>query len=218
MRFEDIKNLFPQAKYYKLKKRPAKSMLQIEKMEDYFQLTQRVGYFEIRIEKEAASQLFLESLVESYLHSVHPGIGPQHPLSLKFLDFVNEHMPDELRLILETESITFIDLYGIDLDVMFEDERDGTFLSDETFEQGLNIMSDIFETYKKDLDKQAEERENEINVFILSFKDEYLQLKSKADKEDFIKKVQVELKKKFNIDSRSDYRVSKASIRILYGE
>ena len=50
----------------------------------------------------------------------------------------------------------------------------------------------------------------------MSYKEEYLQAETKTAKEEIIKKVQMELKNKFNLDGRSDDRAKKIAIKTLY--
>lgn len=64
MKISDIRKNYPNIKYYKLKKCPNKSMLEIEKINDFFELTNLVGYFESEINGEDASESILGSLIE----------------------------------------------------------------------------------------------------------------------------------------------------------
>lgn len=218
MKISDIQKNYPDKKYYKLKKCPNKSMLVIEKITDFFELTNLVGYFESEISGKDASDSILDSIIESYLVSVYSWIDTRNPIYKDFVAYVNQHISNKLKSIVNADTYTITNLYGIDIDIMYEDEGSSFIITEEEFQEGIVEVCKIFTMYNEERERKIETRQNEIEQCILSFKNEYLQLKTKIDKEDFIKKVQVELKKQFDTDGRSDYRVTKAFIKKIYEE
>ena len=218
MEISDIRKNYPNKKYYKLKKCPNKSMLEIDKINDFFELTNLVGYFESKISGEDASDSILSTLIESYLVSIYSWIDMRNPIYKDFFAYVNENISNKLQSIIRADTYTVTKLYGIDIDIMYEDEEGHSFISEEKFHEGMAEISKIFTMYNEERERKIKTRQNEIERCILSFKNEYLQLKTKVDKEEFIKRVQVELKKQFDIDGRNDYRVTKAFIKKMYEE
>ena len=218
MNISDIQKNYPNKKYYKLRKCPNKSMLEIEKIADFFELTNLVGYFESQISGKDASDSILDSIIEAYLVSVYSWIDTRNPIYKDFVAYVNEHISNKLRYIVRADTYTITNLYGIGIDIMYEDEASGSMISEEEFKEGMAEVSKIFTMYNEERERKQEMRQNEIEKCILRFKNEYLQLKTKTDKEEFIKKVQVELKKIFDADGRSDYRFTKAFNKKMYEE
>lgn len=218
MTIKEIQNKYPEKKYYRLKIAPNnRSMFIMEKLEDFFELVDLVGYVESEVDGIEASEANLEMLVVSYLSSFYPYnpyISMRDPRVEIFLNYVNENMSNTLQLIIQAESYTTTNLFGINTDIMFEDTKSS--MPEDKFEQGMTEVGKLYEKYKEGLDKNKKTRENDIRNCILNYKEKYLQLQSKADKEELIKVVQLELKEKFGISGRNDSRVSKIAIKKMY--
>lgn len=218
MKITEIQQKYPNAKYYKLKRAPGKTMLVIERIEDFFNLSDTIGYFELEVDETEASDTLLESLIETYLHSKGSWVDLRNPVLMQWINYVKDNLSDELKSLIKVKSYTLTDLFAIDLGIMYEDSNDSLFISDEKFTQGLFEIDKIFSRRKDELNKIEEEHNREIINFILQFKDKYLGKQTKREKDELIQMIQAELKIKFNLDARGDYRASKVYIKNLYDE
>lgn len=221
MRVADLKEKYPNVKFYELKQNLNKNYLVLKKVEDFIDIVKIVGYTEVEINEKEARDRILMGLVESYVDNLkYPGyISNISRLSIEvFLDFINKNLTKNLKKIIENRGYTITNLYGIDIAVMYEDEDSGAIISEEDFDSGLNEIDKLYKIYKKDLDKQKENREKDVHNCILNFKEMYLQAETKVKKDDIVKRVQYELRKKFNMDGRSDPEACKAAIIKLFEE
>ncbi len=221
MRIADLKEKYPNVKFYELKQNLNNNYLVLKKIEDFIDIVKIVGYTEVEINEKEARDRILMGLVESYADNLkYPGyINNISRLSIEvFLDFINKNITKNLKKIIENRGYTITNLYGIDIAVMYEDKDSGTIISEEDFDSGLNEIDKLYEIYKKDLDKQKENREKDVHNCILNFKEMYLHAETKVRKDDIVKRVQYELRNKFNMDARSDPEASKAAIIKLFEE
>lgn len=223
MKITEIQQKYPHAKYYKLKDFPNKAKFVIEKIEDFFDLTDIIGYYELQIGEDEASDIVLESLIEAYSQSKDSWNNLETLLFKELFNYVKDNMSNKLRSIIKVKSYTITSLFGINLDIMFEDSNDCTIISDEKFRQGLFEIDKIYMRRKEEFNKREEElnkikeaRTKEIENYILQFKAKYLEKQTKKDKEEWIQMVQLELKNKLNVDARGDYRASKTYIKKLF--
>lgn len=221
MRIADLKEKYPNVKFYELKQNLNNNYLVLKKIEDFIDIVKIVGYTEVEINEKEARDRILMGLVESYADNLkYPGyINNISRLSIEvFLDFINKNITKNLKKIIENRGYTITNLYGIDIAVMYEDKDSGAIISEEDFDSGLNEIDKLYKIYKKDLDKQKENREKDVHNCILNFKEMYLHAETKVRKDDIVKRVQYELRNKFNMDARSDPEASKAAIIKLFEE
>lgn len=221
MRIADLKEKYPNVKFYELKQNLNNNYLVLKKIEDFIDIVKIVGYTEVEINEKEARDRILMGLVESYADNLkYPGyINNISRLSIEvFLDFINKNITKNLKKIIENRGYTITNLYGIDIAVMYEDKDSGAIISEEDFDSGLNEIDKLYKIYKKYLDKQKENREKDVHNCILNFKEMYLHAETKVRKDDIVKRVQYELRNKFNMDARSDPEASKAAIIKLFEE
>lgn len=221
MRIADLKEKYPNVKFYELKQNLNKNYLVLKKIEDFIDIVKIVGYTEVEIDEKEACDRILMGLVESYVDNLkYPGyINNISRLSIEvFLDFIKKNITKNLKKIIENKGYTITNLFGIDIAVMYEDEDGGAIISEEDFNSGLNEIDKLYKIYKKDLEKQKENREKDVHNCILNFKEMYLHAETKVRKDDIVKRVQYELRNKFNMDARSDPEASKAAIIKLFEE
>lgn len=221
MRIADLKEKYPNVKFYELKQNLNNNYLVLKKIEDFIDIVKIVGYTEVEINEKEARDRILMGLVESYADNLkYPGyINNISRLSIEvFLDFINKNITKNLKKIIENRGYTITNLYGIDIAVMYEDKDSGAIISEEDFDSGLNEIDKLYKIYEKDLDKQKENREKDVHNCILNFKEMYLHAETKVRKDDIVKRVQYELRNKFNMDARSDPEASKAAIIKLFEE
>ena len=222
MRISDLEKKYPNIKFYKLKQAPRRDFFMVEKIEDFAELVSVAGYIEIEINEEDARDDHLRDLTKAYIENmIYPRrIGTVFEGQvLIFFEYVKKNMSSELLQIIEGKShtVTNLYLYGIDTPIMFGDEEeDCKLLSEDELDKGISEIEKIYNKYNGSLKKEQEKRDKEIIDCILSYKEEYLQKKTKTAKEEIIKKVQMELKNKFNLDGRSDDRAKKIAIKTLY--
>ncbi|HIX07978.1 MAG TPA: hypothetical protein H9741_05880, partial [Candidatus Borkfalkia faecipullorum] len=180
------------------------------------------GYVEIEINEEEARNNLLGKMMRSYIENIlYPrGIDTVSKVWLVTLfEYVKENISIKLKNLIENiaHTVTNLYLYGIDAPIMFGDEEeDCNLLSEDELEKGIAEIEKIYNKYNSSLKKEQEKRDKEIIDCILSYKEEYLQAETKTAKEEIIKKVQLELKNKFNLDGRSDNRAKKIAIKELY--
>ena len=231
MNITEIRRKYPNVKFYKVKKTPIQSMFVMERLEDFFDLCQNVAYTEIYIDNDTARESILKSLVGIYFENVDPDVSIYKKFDIEFSNYLNENMSGYLNELLENKEHTLITLYGINMDIMYEVDEDFN-ISEAEFSMGLKEIDKIYQQYAREKKKIEEEmelervekearirnRDNDIREYILSYKEKYRQLKTKVEKEDLIKMLQLELKNKFNVDGRNDYRVSKIAIKKIYEE
>lgn len=216
MNIEEIRQQYPNIKFYKLKKPSLQNMFEIEKLEDFFELTKIVGYTENHVDEDSASFMALKLLTDSYLEARNPEYTQLLHYN-PFFEFLRGNRSDCLNKIISRKSYTVTFLYALDINIMFQEES-GLNISEEEFELGLLEIDKMYKSYSKELIKEEEKRNKDINTCILSYKEQYQQAKSKTEKEGVIRRVQLELKMRFKIDGRNDYRASKISIQTLYEE
>lgn len=221
MRIADLKEKYPNVKFYELKQNLNKNYLVLKKIEDFIDIVKIVGYTEVEIDEKEACDRILMGLVESYVDNLkYPGyINNISRLSIEvFLDFIKKNITKNLKKIIENKGYTITNLFGIDIAVMYEDEDGGAIISEEDFNSGLNEIDKLYKIYKKDLDKQKENHEKDVHNYILNFKETYLRAETKVKKDEILKSIQYELRKKFNMDARSDPEATKAAIIKLFEE
>ena len=97
MKITEIQQKYPNAKYYKLKRAPEKTMLVIERIEDFFNLSDTIGYFELEVDETEASDTLLESLIETYLHSKGSWVDLRNPVLMQWINYVKDNLSDELK-------------------------------------------------------------------------------------------------------------------------
>lgn len=216
MNIEKLKQKYPNNRFYKLRTTPSQNMFEIEKIEDFFELVKNVGYTETQVDENSASFIALKLLIDTYLEAKNPEYTRLLHYN-PFCEYVRENKTDILNEIVEKKSYVVTVLYGIDVNVMYQGES-GLDISENEFELGLAEIDKLYKEYSTTLKKAEEKRNKDINTCILNYKEQYLQSKSKVEKEGIIKKVQLELKMKFKIDGRNDYRASKIAIQTLYEE
>ena len=216
MNIEKLKQKYPNNRFYKLRTTPSQNMFEIEKIEDFFELAKNVGYTETQVDENSASFIALKLLIDTYLEAKNPEYTRLLHYN-PFCEYVRENKTDILNEIVEKKSYVVTVLYGIDVNVMYQGES-GLDISENEFELGLAEIDKLYKEYSTTLKKAEEKRNKDINTCILNYKEQYLQSKSKVEKEGIIKKVQLELKMKFKIDGRNDYRASKIAIQTLYEE
>ena len=222
MRISDLEKKYPNIKFYKLKQKPQREFFIVEKLEDFAELVSVAGYVEIEINEEEARNNLLGKMMRSYIENIlYPrGIDTVSKVWLVTLfEYVKENISIKLKNLIENiaHTVTNLYLYGIDAPIMFGDEEeDCNLLSEDELEKGIAEIEKIYNKYNSSLKKEQEKRDKEIIDCILSYKEEYLQAETKTAKEEIIKKVQMELKNKFNLDGRSDDRAKKIAIKTLY--
>ena len=216
MNIEKLKQKYPNIRFYKLRTMPSQNMFEIEKIEDFFELVKIVGYTETQVDENSASFIALKLLTDTYLEAKNPEYTQLLHYN-PFCEYVREHKTEILNKILEGKSYVVTILYGIDINVMFHEPSDPAQPENE-FDLGLAEIDKLYKDYSTELSKAEEKRNKEINTCILNYKEQYLQTKTKVEKEEIIRKVQLELKMKFKIDGRNDYRASKIAIQALYEE
>lgn len=151
MKITEIQQKYPNAKYYKLKRAPEKTMLVIERIEEFFKLSDTIGYFEIEVDEAEASDTLLETLIEAYLRSKGSWVDLRNPLLMQWINYVKDNLSDELKSLIKVKSYTLTDLFAIDLGIMYEDSNDSLIISDEKFTQGLLEIDKIFTRRKDEL-------------------------------------------------------------------
>lgn len=222
MRISDLEKKYPNIKFYKLKQKPQREFFIVEKLEDFAELVSVAGYVEIEINEEEARNNLLGKMMRSYIENIlYPrGIDTVSKVWLVTLfEYVKENISIKLKNLIENiaHTVTNLYLYGIDAPIMFGDEEeDCNLLSEDELDKGISEIEKIYNKYNGSLKKEQEKRDKEIIDCILSYKEEYLQAETKTAKEEIIKKVQLELKNKFNLDGRSDNRAKKIAIKELY--
>ena len=222
MRISDLEKKYPNIKFYKLKQKPQREFFIVEKLEDFAELLSVAGYVEIEIIEEEARNNLLGKMMRSYIENIlYPrGIDTVSKVWLVTLfEYVKENISIKLKNLIENiaHTVTNLYLYGIDAPIMFGDEEeDCNLLSEDELDKGISEIEKIYNKYNGSLKKEQEKRDKEIIDCILSYKEEYLQAETKTAKEEIIKKVQLELKNKFNLDGRSDNRAKKIAIKELY--
>ena len=214
MDIEKLKQKYPNVRFYKLRANPSQNMFEIERFDDFFELAKIVGYTETQVDENSASFIALKLLTDTYLEAKNPEYTQLLHYD-PFCEYVRENKTDILNRIVEKKSYIVTILYGIDINVMFHEESDLD-ISENEFELGLAEIDKLYKEYRAELIKAEEKKKKDINACILNYKERYLQSKSKAEKEEIIRKVQLELKMKFKIDGRNDYRASKIAIQTLY--
>lgn len=222
MRISDLEKKYPNIKFYKLKLKPQRNFYIVEKIEDFAELVSVAGYVEIEINEEDARNDLLVRLISAYIENM---IYPRsidtvsRNLLVSFFEYVKENMSIKLKNLIEniTHTVTNLYLYGIDAPIMFGDEEeDSNLLSEDEYDKGIGEIEKIYNKYNSSLKKEQEDHDKEINDCILSYKEEYLQAETKTAKDEILKKVKMELKRKFNLDGRGDDRAKKIAIKMLY--
>ena len=222
MRISDLEKKYPNIKFYKLKQAPRREFFMVEKIEDFAELVSVAGYVEIEINEEDARDDHLRELTKIYIENmIYPRrIGTVFEGQvLIFFEYIKENMSSELLQIIGSKShtVTNLYLYGIDAPIMFGDEEeDSNLLSEDEIDKGIDEIDKIYNKYNSSLKKEQEDHDKEINDCILSYKEEYLQAETKTAKDEILKKVKMELKRKFNLDGRGDDRAKKIAIKMLY--
>lgn len=230
MKIAQLKNDYPNIRFYELKEAPTISRPLMKNLEDFLDIVHLVGYVEILITKEEARETYLDFLVDLCLQNIlkEENLSNKHSALMynykaikeNFISFMEESCADELEKLISSKAYTLVELYGIDCNIGYieDDIKDNSNL-----ECDLQEIDDLFKKYKQKLtDEQQKEankqkeRNNEIISLIMSYKEEYLKSRTKAEKENIIKKVKLHLKNEFGLDSRGDTRASKVFIEMQY--
>ena len=106
---------------------------------------------------------------------------------------------------------------------MFYHDEGDEFPEEEQFEIACLELPQLYDAYLKHLEDEKQQQiwayhseqekyTNEIKALILNFKEMYEKAESKKEKEEIVRKIQLELFDKKNLDARSDRRASKVFI------
>lgn len=215
MKISDLKKDYPQIRFYELIEYPRTNIPLIKRMEDFLELTKIVGYKEFETSKEEASEIYLNIAVDLYL-KISPNekyLSFNYPEKDSFMEFINENFTKSLKKLITCESYTTLSLYGIDISVGFEEDYP---YANANFDDILAELDNLHKRYEQKLSDMKEEWNTKIISCIMSYKEKYLNSTTKSEQDEIIRRVQLELKDKFGLDSRSDSRAKKIFIKTQY--
>lgn len=208
MNINEIKNRFPSTRFYKLREEPEKEFLKLDHIDDLTDLTSKIGYFEVRIESEEVSELNLKSVIQVYSQNL------SFSDRIEFINYLDENKSKQLKDLCHSPGYTSIRLYGLDIDVMYDDEESGIdFVDVVLVEKELDLLYRIF-CEKKENDLKT--REQEVSNLIESYKTKYMLANSNKDREEVVKTVQLTLREKFGLDGRADPKYTKLSLKLYF--
>ena len=208
MNIKELKKKYPKVEFYKLKKTPDNNPFTLNNLDDFFKLATKVVYFEEYIDTETASYANYKSVLNVFVGTL--------PYSEKyeFEEYVKEYAFDELIKMCKCDGYDTITLYGLEVDVMYEDEEYGLDALD--VRKVFDKLKELYRVYSSEKKNQSELKKQEIQNLIDSYSEKYANASSKSARENIITEIQLILKDRYGLDGRSDSRASKASLRMNY--
>ena len=223
MRIEERKDKYPDVEFYELKKEPEKNKLELLNIEDVFRINKErktILYYENYYDEDTVRRIHLYLVCDMFVNQL-----PEKPVLFDtngFVDFCLENLTERLRELIKGESYASLDLYECQSGVFYHDEGD-EFPEEEQFEIACLELPQLYDAYLKHLEDEKQQQiwayhseqekyTNEIKALILNFKEMYEKAESKKEKEEIVRKIQLELFDKKNLDARSDRRASKVFI------
>ena len=208
MTINELKRKYPSARFFKMKKMPDSGAVSLESLDDVMELASLFGYMEDVIDSESASELMWESLLRLYTREL--SFEERHA----FMSYARENITPKLKKICDRDGYTVVTLYGIDCNVMYEEDHDS--LEQSVLDEALAELNKLRDRRYRMLEDEQNQRDEAIEQVIDGYCEEYSEAVTKKDKEDVIRKVQLKLKVEFNLDGRSDSRASKIYLKMRY--
>ena len=204
-----LKKKYPEVEFFEMKNSPRKEFIQLSNFEDFIKLNKRVGYVKEKVDAETVSDMNLQSLLSTYCD------GLPYRYRNDFRDYICVDVPSKIEEICRGRDCVEFSFYGFDIDVMYSDDENCR-LTFERFKEAKEELDVIYEAYILEREREIEERNSEISELIDSYKEKYYNAHSKTEKSNIISQVQMLLKENYGLDGRSDYRSSKAYLKMKY--
>lgn len=191
---------------------PVNSFFELRNLEDFFKLTQKVGFEIIETDAEETQNRAINFCVDAFYKTLMV-----YYEKAMFLDYLYEYIANNkncaLKKLFPLRQYTKLTLYSLESNILYcADEPP---YSSEIFDEGINEIEKIYNKFENSLKEKQENKKLEIQNYILTYKPQYEQLESKSKKDDLIKQIQFKLRENFNLDYRSDPISSKIGIKNL---
>ena len=215
MEIKELKRKYPKNEFYQLKAYPQCQYPKLENLEDMLSLSKKVGYIEVTLTAEETSDVNYTCVIETFLNKLQEkrvNVEKYHA----FRRFLNNDLDITNRLqgLCKSKGWSSLALFGLDFNVMYEEEKSGEGLFDEDIV--LKELDNIFEIWSANSEKSEKEQDKNIHDIILCEKERYMQASTMKEQEMIIREVQMKIKLKYNIDGRQDIRANKAYIKAIY--
>ena len=207
MKITELQKTYPHIKFYELTSGSNKAFLSMKKLEDFLDIVKIVGYIEIEVSGEEASEIALESVIQSYCSEKKLYNSRYRD---EFVEFVEDNLTKKLEKLTTCREYTFLELYGLDFNVMYTEDH---FMSQVDYNSAKEELNHIYETFQAKLVEQKKKFDENVKACILGYKDEYNQARNETAKKEIVKKVQLDLKLKYGLDAHSDYRATAICIK-----
>ena len=212
-----IQNLIennPEVEFYELKVEPNDQAPCLARMEDVFCLSKKIGYIETKFTSEDATNLCYEVVIDFYKNNLDFDVKRGFDL------FLSEGPIENIKTLCKCQAYTSLKLFGLDLPVRYYEDK--SVLDQIDVEKVFQVLDELYDEFLKnkkfEFEKARQEKDEKIHKLIFAYRDKYKSSETKKEKEAVIREVQMNLKKEFDMDGRSDYRASKAYIISEYIE
>lgn len=214
MNVQKLKENNPEIEFYELKEEPKSNAPCLAKIEDLFYLSKKIGYIETKFSSEDATNLCYEVVIDFYKNNL------DFDAKRSFDLFLSERPTEDIRLLCKCQAYTSLKLFGLDLQVRYYEDK--SVLDQVDVEKIFQVLDELYDNFLKEkrieFEKAKQEKEEKIQKLIFAYRNKYNNAETKKEKEAVIREVQMNLKKEFDMDGRSDYRASKAYIISEYIE
>jgi hypothetical protein len=210
MHIEDLKKQFPQVSFYKLKSSPeSKDYLQLSNPEDLFELSSKIAYYEYDTDPELARNTAINLLVKT--------LDLPRFEDIDFCSYLEEHITSKLNKLLSFPIQTILELYGLDINVSYQTPMHWWDTNEQN--EAIAEVNVVFQSYRRKKDEITNleiQKEKEVDAFIDSYKERYLNEATKSGKEEILREVQLYVKEKFGLSAQSREKLTKISLKLRY--
>ena len=178
MKIEEIKNEYPDVRFYEISVAPKQGFVRLKYLKDIIELADKIGYIETVTDARTASELNFRAVVNAYERTL--------PYDSGFLAYLeeNEIKTHRLREICSCEEYTSCQLFGLCTAVSYEDDENG--LETVDLEEAEAELDRLYEECRRKKETDRAKKEKAINNLLAEYKNKYNEATYKKDKEKII--------------------------------